>query len=64
VQVSVDKGTVVAQNQLVLEFAVDYDGHGEGRDLLGLALVRREGAGERGETGDAGRRRAGAHGAG
>lgn len=54
VQVTVDEG---AQNQLVLEFAVDYDGHGEGRrDLLWLALIGREGAGERGETGDAGRR--------
>ena len=65
VQVAVDEGTVVAQNQIVLKLAVDYDGDGErGRHLLWLALVRRERARERGETGDAGGRRTRAHGAG
>jgi hypothetical protein len=47
VQVAVDEGTVVAQNQIVLKFAVDNDGDGErGRDLLWLALIRRERARE------------------
>ena len=56
---------VAAENEVVLVFAVYYNGHGEGRrDLLWLAVVRGERASERGETRDARRRGAGAHGTG
>ena len=67
VQVAVDEGTVTGEDEVVLKLAVDNDGDGQrGGDLLGMgmALVRREGARERGQTGDAGGRGAGAHRAG
>lgn len=40
VKVRVEDGTLVAENEIMLKFAVNDDGHGKrGRDLLRLALI-------------------------
>lgn len=54
-QVAVDEGTVTGENQVMLEFAVDDDGHGErGGHLLRMALIGGECTREGGQTGNAG----------